>query len=65
MVHDVVEEEVLETRETETWLGLVTREKDTIITGVGGERKLKIKNFSVFLQVTRHASSLLLWVFGI
>ena len=29
----VVEKEVLETRETETWLGLVTRKKDTIITG--------------------------------
>jgi len=31
---DVVEREVLKTRKTETWLGLVTRErKDTIITG--------------------------------
>ena len=29
----VVESEVLETREIETWLGLVTRRIDTIIAG--------------------------------
>ena len=45
---DVVEKEVLKTRKTETWLGLVTRGKKILLSpgkeDGGGKGILKIKN---------------------